>query len=153
MRHDAQKRLVPAAALTAIAGILAATALAAQPAASSSYGGTFKGNKGYVSLFVGKGGATITYARVQYACKGKGAAVEAPSDFKPVPISSKGRFVIKFKGDITNEQAQKTGKQGRVRIVGRFRTSKLARGTARVRSKSCAKKSRRYTVRGPQVEG
>jgi hypothetical protein len=150
-------RLVPAATLTAAVGMLAATALAAQPSGPGLYGGTFKGNKGYVSIHAEKnqdiGAEVIGSARLQYACNGKGAAVATPASFKPVQISSDGRFVIEFKGDITNEQGGKTGKEGRVRIVGRFRTPKLARGTARVKSKSCRLKERRYTVRGPQVEG
>jgi hypothetical protein len=147
------RRFVPAATLAVAIGALAATAMAAQPS-GGSYGGTFKGNRGYVSIHAEKNqDIEVEYARVEYTCKGRGAAVETPASFKPVTISSKGRFVIEFKGAITNEQAQKTGKQGRVRIVGRFRTPKVARGTARVKSRSCGLKERRYTIRGPQVEG
>jgi hypothetical protein len=151
------KRLSLATVLAALAGLLAAAAFAAQPTGSASYGGTFKGGKGYVSIHAEKNQdievEVIDTASVQYACKGKAATVGTPKSFKPVPISSDGRFVIKYRGDILNEQFKKTGKKGRVRIVGRFKSAKLARGRARVRNKTCAQKERAYTVRGPQIEG
>src|SRR5215212_445437 len=122
-------KLLPAALLAALTCMLATAALAAQPKSPGSYGGTFKGGKGYVSFFVKQGGA-IRYARVQYTCKGKSAAIETSPSFDPVRVSGEGRFVIKYKGDVLDEQFKKTGKVGRVRISGRFRKSTVARGKA-----------------------
>jgi hypothetical protein len=147
-------RLVPGATLTAAAAALAATALAAQPSGPGTYGGTFKGGVGYVSIHAEKNqDIEVEAVRVQYSCKGKGAAVATPAGFKAVPISSDGRFVAEFTGAITNEQGDKTGARGRVRVAGRFRTPKLVRGVAGVKSGKCGMKKRSFAARGPQVEG
>jgi hypothetical protein len=151
-----RKATIPAA-ITAAVAALAVTAMAARPGGPGYYGGTFKGNVGYVAIHAEKnqdiGDEVIDTGRVQYSCKGKAVSVAAPASFKPVPVASDGSFEVKYKGDIVNGAGKKTGMKGAVRIAGRFRRPKLVRGVASVKNRGCGQKARKFTARGPQTEG
>jgi hypothetical protein len=153
MRHKSLTRTLAPTALTVAAGAFAATAMAAQPLGPGTYSGTTKQKDGYASVFVDQSkrifGGTVTYG-----CPGKAVnrTVSAPNSFRPVKLTSRGGFVLEFRGEVRNFDGERIGK-ARVRITGRFRTRRRAPSVARVTSPRCRTGKLRFVARGPRQEG